>query len=202
MGKGEQFYSYISRLLDKVRIDIFSLDDEYKLSISVGMCNESAGPDGNVPTLLLFGVNLRLQTRPSPLPDNAARRQVLYVVQFEMKRLTAQAIIRVRSGMAMLCFTSMTKYYRFMMNPSESEQGSSFLPVRTTRWKGWITKVVGLLRLLTAPSHIERASTTCLATMTLTHLTRIILQTPKDQKATPSPLWPEIRLAKVFPRHP
>lgn len=67
------------------------LDDEHKLSIAVKACDDSAGPDGNVPTLLLFGVISRRPICPTPLPDNTARMRALQAARTGMTMSTVQA---------------------------------------------------------------------------------------------------------------
>lgn len=77
LGQGERYHSYLRNVFDKVPSETPTLSNEHTLATAVKANNDSSGPDGSVPTLLLFGIMLRLPIRPSSLPDNAARMRAL-----------------------------------------------------------------------------------------------------------------------------
>lgn len=60
IGNGERYHSYLRRVFHKVQSNTPNLSDEIALTLAVKACNDTAGPKGLVPTLLLFSVLLRV----------------------------------------------------------------------------------------------------------------------------------------------
>eukprot|EP00180_Rhodochaete_pulchella_P004379 Plantae.Rhodophyta-Rhodochaete_pulchella.ctg82124.p1 GENE.Plantae.Rhodophyta-Rhodochaete_pulchella.ctg82124~~Plantae.Rhodophyta-Rhodochaete_pulchella.ctg82124.p1 ORF type:complete len:108 (-),score=12.91 Plantae.Rhodophyta-Rhodochaete_pulchella.ctg82124:65-388(-) len=62
MGLVERFHGPLRRIMKKVRFDVPTLPEELILSIATKYMNDLAGPDGYVPTLLVFGTMPSLPT--------------------------------------------------------------------------------------------------------------------------------------------
>lgn len=56
LGEGERYHSYLRLTFKKVKKDFPILENQYALQIAVKMVNDTAGPHGLIPTLLVFGV--------------------------------------------------------------------------------------------------------------------------------------------------
>jgi len=56
LGAGETYHSMLRRIYNKVGMEFPKIPAEVRLSLSVKAMNDSAGPDGLVPSLLVFGV--------------------------------------------------------------------------------------------------------------------------------------------------
>jgi hypothetical protein len=56
LGDGETYHSMLRRIYSKVSLNHSNLPGELRLALSVKAMNDTAGPNGMVPFLLLFGV--------------------------------------------------------------------------------------------------------------------------------------------------
>lgn len=93
LGNGERYHSFLRRLYDKVRADNVNLSEERALSLAVKACNDTAGPKGLVPTLLVFGTMPRMPLRPHELPGNVSRLKSMIAARKEATQLIAQSRI-------------------------------------------------------------------------------------------------------------
>lgn len=93
LGVGERYHAYLRRVYDKVRLEDPSLDRELSLAIANKAVNDTAGPRGLVPTLLVFGISPRLPISPKELPGQIQRMKAMKAARREMSRITAQARI-------------------------------------------------------------------------------------------------------------
>lgn len=91
LGVGERYHSFLRRIFEKVKADSSDIPDEYALALAVKAANDTAGPHGLSPTLLVFGVTPRLPLRPQNLPDNHQRMRALRTAKSEMARLISRA---------------------------------------------------------------------------------------------------------------
>jgi hypothetical protein len=69
LGTGEQIYSRIRMIFNKISADHPELPSNLRLSIAIKAINDTAGPEGIVPSLLAFGALPRpLEFRKNFLP--------------------------------------------------------------------------------------------------------------------------------------
>lgn len=90
LGEGERYHAFLRRVYTKVKLESPDLAPDPVLAVAVKAVNETAGPSGFVPTLLVFGVSPHLPFEPRALPGQAMRMRVMYAARKEMGRLTAQ----------------------------------------------------------------------------------------------------------------
>jgi hypothetical protein len=90
IGKVERYYGLLRRAYKILSSELSSANKEAILQITVKAVNDSAGPDGIVPTLLVFGAYPCI-TRDSLLsPFITERAEVIYKVMKEVRRLYAK----------------------------------------------------------------------------------------------------------------
>jgi hypothetical protein len=75
------------------------IDKEMMLQMAVKAINDSAGPDGIVLTLLVFGAYSRLTEMDPPSPSVTKRAEAIYAATKEVRRLYAER--RVKDALAM-----------------------------------------------------------------------------------------------------
>jgi hypothetical protein len=75
------------------------IDKEIMLQMAVKAINDSAGPDGIVPTLLVFGVYPRLTEMDPPSPSVTKRAEAIRAASKEVRRLYAER--QVKDALAM-----------------------------------------------------------------------------------------------------
>ncbi len=95
IGKVEQYHSPLRRVYEILTKELpTTTNKEAILQIVVKAINDSAGPDGFVLTLLVFGVYLRL-TKDSPLLSSITERaEAIHKVIKEIRRIYAERYIR------------------------------------------------------------------------------------------------------------
>lgn len=97
INSGERYHSYLRSIFERVRNEHNELDNDDILSIAVKACNDTAGPNGLVPTLLVFGVMPRFPLNPIDLPDQVERMRAMESARMEM----AQVISKTRLDTAL-----------------------------------------------------------------------------------------------------
>jgi osmotically-inducible protein OsmY len=104
IGKVERYHIPLRRSYEIIR-DEFNgeqIDREIILQMAVKAVNNSAGPDGIVPTLLVFGVYPRMTDMDPPSPSIVKRAQAIRAATKEVRRLHAQRQVNnaltMRSG--------------------------------------------------------------------------------------------------------
>lgn len=90
LGAGERYHSYLRRIYNKVRASIPSLSKKVSLALAVKASNDTAGPSGLVPSLLVFGVMPRLPIRPAALPSHVDRMRAAVLARKEMIDIVAK----------------------------------------------------------------------------------------------------------------
>ena len=99
LNAGESYHAYLRRLYNKVHRDYPRLSDHLTLAIAVKAINDTTGPKGLCPTLLVFGVLPQLpspsrRTHPTQLERfraaAAARREYEIIVNDERLRIAAR----------------------------------------------------------------------------------------------------------------
>lgn len=77
MGKVERYHLPLRRAFDIITKEIPSLDKTTRLQMAVKAVNDTVGPDGLVPTLLVFGAFPRMSREDRPTPSNTQRALVI-----------------------------------------------------------------------------------------------------------------------------
>ena len=78
IGNGERYHSPLRRIFNKINHDQPSLDFEYALRLSVKSMNDTMGPNGLVPSFLVFGTLPRFPFLNTNLPN---QREILKALQ-------------------------------------------------------------------------------------------------------------------------
>lgn len=95
---GERYHSFLRLIYRKIRMAHPGLSQEVALSMATAAMNQTTGPRGLVPTLLVFGVIPRMPVTPLPLP--ARRDRVLAMVTARNEMVAQVARVRVRTALA------------------------------------------------------------------------------------------------------
>lgn len=89
LGSGERYHSYLKQVYTKVCDSQPDVDRKHALRLSVKAFNDTAGPKGLVPTLLVFGILPRMPVNPRDLPEQRVRFKIMKDARDEMTKLTA-----------------------------------------------------------------------------------------------------------------
>lgn len=98
LGAGERYHAFLRMVYRKVRASHAAVPQEAVLGMAVAAMNQTAGPRGLVPTLLVFGLIPRMPIAPLPLPTQQERMKAMEAARREMQALVAKA--RVRTALA------------------------------------------------------------------------------------------------------
>jgi hypothetical protein len=90
IGMVERYYSPIRRVYQIIVSEIPELDKDIALQIAFKAINDSAGPDGLVPTLLVFGAYLRMVESDAPSSTVAQRATAIKKAMAEIHKLRAE----------------------------------------------------------------------------------------------------------------
>lgn len=101
VGKVERYHAPLRRAYEIIRSELASdqIDKDMSLQMAVKAINDSAGLDGIVPTLLVFGAYSRLVNEDAPSPSVVKRTKVIRVAMKEVRRLHAQRQVSDALGM-------------------------------------------------------------------------------------------------------
>lgn len=94
LGETERYHAYLRHIFEKARAEHPNLSTEVILQLATKACNDTAGPSGLVPTLLVFGVMPRLPIHPKELPSQKERMETLHQSRIEMAKVIARARLR------------------------------------------------------------------------------------------------------------
>lgn len=98
LGEGERYHAYLRQTFNKVKADFPTIPDSYSLHIAVKAVNDTAGPNGLVPTLLVFGVLPRALVTPPDLPQQKQRMEAMQCARDEMAKSISQRRINTALG--------------------------------------------------------------------------------------------------------
>ena len=90
LGVSERYHSFLRQIYRKVRDAKPSISPQNALMLAVKAMNDSAGPQGLVPTVLILGVMPRIPVVPSELPDQISRMTAMHSVRKEMAAVIAR----------------------------------------------------------------------------------------------------------------
>jgi hypothetical protein len=91
IGKIERYYGLLKRAFEVIFADFGNaITPDYVLQMAVKAVNDTAGPDGLVPILLMFGIYPRLLPSLPPFPFLTVRANVVRKAIIEMRKHKAQ----------------------------------------------------------------------------------------------------------------
>jgi len=77
LGAGERYHAYLRNLYNRVSADRPGISPDMALALAVFVMNQTAGPSGLSPMLLLFGVNPPVPVKPVDLPCHRERSKAM-----------------------------------------------------------------------------------------------------------------------------
>ncbi|KAK1912714.1 hypothetical protein P3342_004650 [Pyrenophora teres f. teres] len=91
VGKTERYHAPLRRAWDILHDELQDdMSDEAILQMAVKAVNDTAGPDGLVPTLLVFGAYPRMTTESPPAPSMVRRSEAIQKATKALRKLTAE----------------------------------------------------------------------------------------------------------------
>jgi hypothetical protein len=91
IGKVEQYHAAICRAFEVISADMGSdTSHDHLLQMAVKAVNDTAGPYGPVPTLLVFGTYPRLSKTLPPSPSITARAKAIKNAMVEVRKIKAK----------------------------------------------------------------------------------------------------------------
>ena len=97
LGAGERYHDPLRQVYLKIRHEYPSVKKETALRLAVKALNDTMGPEGLVPSLLVFGVLPRFPAVNTNLPDQVERMEALKEARAEAATITAR--LRVRKAL-------------------------------------------------------------------------------------------------------
>jgi hypothetical protein len=89
VGKVERYHILLRRAYDIISIELEGASKDLILQMAVKAVNDSAGPDGLVPTLLVFGAYPRMTDDSPPSLSIVQRAEAIRKATKEIQRLYA-----------------------------------------------------------------------------------------------------------------
>jgi hypothetical protein len=90
IGAVERYHAVLRRAYEIVNAEIPDIDANIALQMAVKAVNDTAGPDGLVPTLLVFGAYPRMTQYDPPAPTIAQRSEAIKKAMTEVRKLRAK----------------------------------------------------------------------------------------------------------------
>ena len=94
IGMVERYHEPVRRIFRIVTLEIPGIERDMALQMTFKAINDTAGPDGLVPTLLVFGAYPRLTESDAPSPTLTQRAQALRKAMDEVRRIRAERHVR------------------------------------------------------------------------------------------------------------
>jgi len=91
LGTGERYHAFLRSIYRRVRMEHPTVPADGALSLAVSALNQTAGPRGLVPVLLVFGVLPRTPITPLPLPVQRERMAAAVTARKEMRAHVSKA---------------------------------------------------------------------------------------------------------------
>lgn len=91
LGETERYHAFLRNIFERVRHEHPNMNQSLILQVAIKACNDTAGPAGNVPTLLVFGVIPRMPIHPEELPAQRDRMNALHRARNHMTNLMARS---------------------------------------------------------------------------------------------------------------
>lgn len=93
IGIVERYHAVLRRAYTIIAVELPTLDKHQQLQMAVKALNDTAGPNGLVPTLLVFGAYPRRTNLDAPAPTVARRQVALRKASREIKKIRAEKSI-------------------------------------------------------------------------------------------------------------
>lgn len=90
LGTNERYHRFLRNVFAKIRADDPTISTELALSTAVRAVNDTAGPSGLVPTLLVYGTMPKIPINASKLPDQKSRMKAMANARKEMSTIVAR----------------------------------------------------------------------------------------------------------------
>ncbi|KAF7567022.1 DUF1421 multi-domain protein [Pyrenophora tritici-repentis] len=91
IGKTERYHAPLRRAWDILHAELTdTMSDDAILQMAVKAVNDTAGPDGLVPTLLVFGAYPRMTAESPPSPSMVKRSEAIQKATKALRKLTAE----------------------------------------------------------------------------------------------------------------
>ena len=94
IGQGERYHRPLRRVFNILKEEHKSLDDKHILRISTKAINDTMGPNGLVPSLLVFGVLPAFPCPNTKMPNQVERFAALRTAKAEMEKIVAETRIK------------------------------------------------------------------------------------------------------------
>jgi hypothetical protein len=102
IGMVERYHGPLRRVYQIIIVEIPDIDKDMALQMAFKAINDSAGPDGLVPTLLVFGAYPRMVESDAPSPTVAQRATAIKKAMAEIQKLRAERqvadALNIRNG--------------------------------------------------------------------------------------------------------
>ncbi|KAI1003495.1 hypothetical protein K3495_g4719, partial [Podosphaera aphanis] len=112
IGIVERYHGPLRRIYNIITAEIPGIDRHMALQMSFKALNDSVGPDGLVPTLLVFGAYPRMAKLDAPLPTITQRAKALEKAMKELEKIRAERKItdalKARNGPLSLAIHRLT----------------------------------------------------------------------------------------------
>jgi len=95
LGAGERYHAVLRNIYRRVKRDHLDAPPEVVLALTVSAMNQTIGPHGLVPTLLVIGLIPRIPVSPLLLPAQLDRMRAADTARKEMRAQVARARLRV-----------------------------------------------------------------------------------------------------------
>ena len=94
LGAGETYHAILRRIYQKVRADHKTLSPDLSLSLAVHAVNDTVGPHGLCPTLLVFGVIPKMpDVTPNTFPAQQERLRAMVSARAEYEKYVGRALV-------------------------------------------------------------------------------------------------------------
>lgn len=90
IGMGERYHGPLRRIYQIITVELPGIDKEMALQMSFKAINDTAGPDGLVPTLLVFGAYPRMTDSDAPSPTVTQRANAMRKAMEEVRKVRAE----------------------------------------------------------------------------------------------------------------
>lgn len=94
IGKVERYHAPLRRAYEILRAELSLQSSENILQMAIKAVNDTAGPNGLVPTLLVFGAFPRTTIDSPPSISVVKRAQAITKAMLELRRITAKRVVR------------------------------------------------------------------------------------------------------------
>ncbi len=99
VGLVERYHGSLRRIYKIITDEVPGIDKDLALQMSFKALNDTAGPDGLVPTLLVFGAYPRMTSMDAPAPTITQRTVALKKVIIEINKIRAERQVADALGM-------------------------------------------------------------------------------------------------------